>query len=201
MTAPAAVAAVAPSPLRRLPGTSSLLRGRYGVRATLWLDDAQLLQESVRSYTQEVQRFALADLQAVQVRRTPRGLIYNLVLAVPVVAPLVFLVTTWNDPGTAFGDRVFLGCCAGFFAVLLLVNLLRGPTCRTTLTTALGPQILPSLSRLRAARRALDLVAANVAAVQGALRPDEAAAEVDRAQAQAPAAPAPTGAASQGYRP
>ena len=196
-----------PSPgsrLRKLPGVSSNLRGRYGVRAKLWLDDTQLVQESVKSYTQEIHRFALADIQAIQFRRTPRGLIYNAVLAVPCVVLLIALAATWNDRTTAFGDRVAFGSTAAFFAVFLLVNLLRGPTCRATLTTALGSQPLPSLSRVRAAQRALALIAGNVAAVQGALRPDEAAQEVDRArtQQQAPVAPAPAapGATFQGYR-
>ena len=192
-----------PAPtLRKLPGVSSSLRGRYGVRATLWLDGTHLLQESVKSYTQEIHRFALADIQAIQFRRTPRGLIYNAILAVPCVALLILLATTWNDPTMSFGDRVAFGSMVAFLAVFLLVNVLRGPTCRATLTTALGPQPLPSLSRVRAARRALALITGNIAAVQGALRPDEAAQAVDRErtqQASAAAAPATPGAAFQGY--
>ena len=45
-----------PSPLRKLPGMAPSLRRRYGARATLWLDAAQLVQESVQSYTQEIHR-------------------------------------------------------------------------------------------------------------------------------------------------
>ncbi len=178
------------------------LRTRAGVRASLWLDGTQLIQENIHAYTQEVSRFALADIQAIQLRRTPRGLIYNALLALPCVALLILLAATWNDRTMAFGDRVGVGSAAAFFAVFLLINILRGSTCRTTLTTALGPQPLPSLSRVRAARRALALIAGNVAAVQGALRPDEAAQIVDRERTQqASAAPTPSapGAAFQGY--
>ena len=192
------------SRLRKLPGTTPSLRRRYGMRAILWLDDTQLIQESMRAYTQEIHRFALADIQTIQFRRTPRGLIYNLILAVPCVALLILVATTGNDRTMSFGDRVAFGSIAAFFAVFLLVNLLRGPPCRATLTTALGSQPLPSLSRVRAAQRALALIAGNVAAIQGALRPDEAAQEVDRArtQSQASAAPASTapGTTFQSYR-
>ena len=190
----------APSPLRRLPGTSPSLARRYGAQARLWLDGTQLLQESVRSYTQEIQRFDLADIQAVQLRRTPRGLIYNVILAAPLALFLIILATTWNDPTTSFGDRVFSASAAGFFALFLVINTLRGATCRTTLTTALGSQVLPSLSRVGATRKALLRISAAVAAVQGALRPDEAALEVDRARTRTPLAPAPAAVAqSRGY--
>ena len=199
--APAAPAPPAPGPassrLRRLPGTSPSLRvSRVTPRSTLWMDDTQLVQESVKSYTQEIHRFALADIQAIQFRRTPRGLIYNLVLGVPCILLLLLLATIWNDRTTTFGDRVGIGSSIAFFAVFLVVNLLRGPTCRATLTTALGPQILPSLSRVRPTRRAILLIAAGVAAIQGSLRPDEAALEVDRARVQSPPAPAPAQAAT-----
>lgn len=184
MTPPAAVPP--PSSLRRLPGRSPSLRTRAGVRATLWLDGSQLVQESVRAYTQEIHRFGLADIQALQFRNTPRGLVYNAILLALTALPLIGLALSWDDRTSTTGDRYFLGITAGFFAVFLVINLARGQTCRTTLTTALGPQHLSSLSRVRPTRRALALIAGNIAAVQGALQPDEAAQVVDRERTRTP---------------
>lgn len=180
---PASPAAAPPPRLRRLPGRTPTLRlSRATPSARLWIDDTQLVQETVRSYTQEVQRFAFADIQAVQIRRTPRGLVYNIVLAALLALTLFGLVKTLEARGPSFGDRVALGITAGVFATLLLVNSLRGATCRTVLTTALGPQPLPSLSRMSAARRALDAIIAGTGAIQGVLPPDEAMRYLDQAQ-------------------
>ncbi len=168
--------------LRRLPGRSpTLRRSRATVSARLWIDDAQLVQETVRSYTQEIQRFAFGDIQAIQIRRTVRGLVYNLVLAIPLALLLFSLAGALNERAP-FADRFGLSVICGVLALLLLINVGRGPTCHTVLLTALGPQRLFSLSRMRQARRALDTIIAGVDPVQGALRPDEAARLVDQAR-------------------
>ena len=178
--------------LRRLPGRSPTLRlSRATVSARLWTDDAQLVQETVRSYTQEIQRFAFGDIQAIQIRRTVRGLVYNVTLVVCLALSLIGLVAMLADRGESFGDKVAFSVVTGVLALLLLVNIVRGPTCHTVLLTALGPQRLFSLSRMRQARRALDTIIARIDAVQGALRPDEAARQVDQSRAQQGPPPAP----------
>lgn len=189
----------ATTPLRRLSGASPTVRWRNGVRATLWLGDTQLVQELVRAYTLEIQRFALVDIQAVQFRRTPRGLVCNVVLLLLLVPLGLALPTILGDGGAVLRGHIVFWCVFVLCVALLVVNLARGPTCRATITTALGPQELPSLSRVRTARRALDMIAANVAAVQGALRPDEAAQAVDRARTQTPIDPATAPASFQAY--
>lgn len=179
--------------LRRLPGRSPSVRlSRTEASARLWIDDGQLVQETVRSSTQEIQRFAFADIQAVQIRRTVRGLVYNVVLSIMLALPLIGLAGVLAARNPSVGDRVALAVGSGIFALLLVLNIVRGPTCRTVLLTALGPQHLPSLSRMRAARRALDAIITHTEAVQGALPPEEVAQQVDRAQqAQRPVAPPP----------
>ncbi len=188
-------AAVPPQPrLRRLPGRSPSVRtGRTEGSARLWIDERHLVQEIVKNHTQEVRRFALDDIQAVQFRQTARGLVYNIILiALLALILLIAVAIAKGGPGTTVqltGQDLVVGSyIAAPFLVLLLINTLRGPTCRTVLTTALGPQPLPSLSRMRAARRALDEIAAGVEAIQGAWPPDEAARQVDRARTPAPAA-------------
>ncbi len=190
--------AIPPDRLRRLPGRSPMLRPtRYAPTARLWLDGQQLIQESLQRYTQGIQRFALADIQAIQIRRTVRGMVYNIVLAALLV---VALLITWGALRTDVrggleltGEHLIVtAIVAAPFLLLLFINTVRGPTCRAVLTTALGPQPLSSLSRMRPARRALDAIIANAEAIQGTLRPEEAAQQVDRAQqGQRPAGPPP----------
>ena len=196
MPTEAPAAAVSPwQRLRRLPGrTPSLRVSRAQGGARLWVDDRQLVQETVRYHTQEVQWFAFEDIQAMQIRHTTRGLVYNTVLCALLVLPLVGLVTQLVSERPEFGEELTLSIIVGVLVLLLVINLLRGPTCRTVLTTALGPQPLPSLSRMRTAQRALDAIIQGVESVQGALPPDEAVRQVDQAlsAARLPAAPGVT---------
>ncbi len=169
-----------PQRLRRLPGRSPSFRlSRATASARLWMDDGQLVQETVQSYTQQIQRFAFADIQALQIRRTVRGVVYNGVLGTLLALDLLF---AWAADSRAETRLIVGGCIAAPFLILLLVNIARGATCRTVLTTALGPQPLTSLSRMRPARRALEAIIVSTQAVQGALQPEEAALQVDRAQ-------------------
>ena len=176
------------SRLRPLPGrTPSVRLSRVQGSARLWIGDGEIVQETMRSYTQEIQRFGFADIQAVQIRRTARGVVYNIVLAGVLALTLLITVSIWSaDRASAelvTGTHLLvMACISAPFVLLLLINTLRGATCRTVLLTVLGPQHLLSLSRMRQARRALDTIIAGVDAVQGALRPDEAAQQVDQAQ-------------------
>ena len=146
--------------MRRLRGRASLLNltGSYG----LWLAGDFLLQVKRAGYTQEIQRFAYRDIQALEICVSPRRAVYNLVLAVPTfLLGLLGLAQGSGDSRTGFW------IAAGVFLALLLINTARGPTCHCVLQTALGPQVLPSLSRQRAAQRAVELIAERVEAAQG----------------------------------
>lgn len=175
-------AAVSPwQRLRPLPGRTPLVRAsRAEGRSRLWLDERNLVQETVRGNTQDIRRFSFDDIQAIQIRRTVRGMVYNLVLLALLLLPAISLVSAMMEKFSLTPDRVSLLVLCGFLTALLTINLLRGPTCRTVLTTALGPQVLTSLSRLRTARRALDQIAGGVESIQGALTPDEAIRQVDQ---------------------
>ncbi|MBE7219067.1 MAG: hypothetical protein INR64_11400, partial [Caulobacteraceae bacterium] len=100
---------------------------------------------------------------------------------------LLALLALWYvsalDGRASFSDHPVLATTGGVLALLLVVNIALGPTCHTVLLTALGPQRLFSLSRMRPARRALHAIRTGVDAVQGALPPDEAVRLVDQAQA------------------
>ena len=141
--------------LRLLPGRPSLLTPVSFYR--LWLAADFLLQLQRTGYTQRLQRFAYRDIQALEVCRTPRGRIYNVILG---SLTLPCLLLAW------LADTRFL-VAAGCLLALLVVNVARGPPCACVLQTALGPRVLPSLSRERTARRAVALIAERVEAAQG----------------------------------
>ena len=165
-----------PPPYRRLPGRMPTLRtSNYG-RRKLYLGETELLQVEAVFFMENYRRFAYEDIQFLLLRQTPRGLIWSVVLGVLAAG---FGGLVWSTD--AFAGKVTFGVFAGIFVLLLLFNLVRGATCRCHLQTAVGPYPLPSLSRMRPARRALALIAERVTAAQGALTPADAAARVDGA--------------------
>lgn len=162
-------------PYRKLPGRMPSLRvGSYG-RRRLYLGAHELLQVETVFCVEHYRRFAYADIQAVLLRQTPRGLILSIVMA---GLALGFGALAWAASDTLPAMVTFI-IVAGLFVFLLLFNLVRGPTCRCQLQTAIGPQPLLSLNRLRPARKALALLAERVEEAQGALPLGEAAALVD----------------------
>ncbi len=129
--------------------------------SVLWLGGDHLLQVEVAFFTERYKRFSYGDIQALLLRETPRGLVYSSIFGA-LAAVGALLAWSMEDPDTR---RVFVGLGA-FWLVLLVVNLVRGKTCRCRLQTAAGPHPLPSLNRLRAARRAWRLITEKVEAAQ-----------------------------------
>lgn len=159
---------------RRLPGRMPLVRLAVNGASILWLGDDHLLEVNTVYYSESYKFFSYGDIQALLLRETSRGLVYNSVLGAFAAA---FGLAGWSmsDPTARW---VFFGV-EGFWAVLLTINLLRGKTCRCHLQTAAGPQPLRSLNRLRPARKALRLLTEKVEAAQGALAPADAARQMD----------------------
>ena len=179
LNAAASPAAPTPSgkerPYRRLPGRMTTFRvGSYGLRR-LYLGADHLLQVEAVFCVENYRRFAYADIQSILLRQTQRGLILSSVLG---VLAAVFGVLAWasSDSPPLVG---FLAGTGGVLIFLLVVNLVRGTTCRCELQTAIGPQPLPTLNRLRTARKALALLTERIEAAQGALPPGEASVRID----------------------
>ena len=80
-----------------------------------------------------------------------------------------------------------------------VVNLIKGPTCNCYLRTAVQIKELPSLSRLKRARKVLARLRPLITAAQGALTPEEISDRM-RTMANWPA-PAPADAASEADAP
>ena len=163
-----------PPPYRKLPGRMPLVRASNYGRRKLYLGETELLQVEAIFFMESYRRFAYEDIQFFLLRQTPRGLVWSVVMGV-VLAWFILLFVTTGD----LAWKVAWGIFAGILVLLLLFNLVRGATCKCHLQTAVGPYPLPSLSRMRPARRALALIAERIAAVQGVLAPADAAARVD----------------------
>ncbi len=168
--APAASAA----PLVRLPGRASSWNEWIGFSSSLWLGEEWLLLVDSHLLRDEYRRFYFRDIQALQMRRTARGLIYNLGLGA--LAGFSALIAALASSGNR-GGRLFWAVVAVGAFIALVVNLLRGPTCRCVLQTATSRLPLRSLSRVKAAQRAFARLRERIAAAQGGLLPPEEAVE------------------------
>ncbi len=168
-------------------------------RSSLWLGKDHLLCIDSSGYTETYKRFYFRDIQAFTTVATNRRTVWNGVLLVPIVLCLVGLATNLfslprGEPAAIITWAIF----AAIFAVPLLINNILGPACACYLRTAVQIEELPSLSRVRRARKVLDRVRPFIIAVQGGLPPEEIPSRVRSAAGSfADSAPAPGGAALQ----
>ena len=174
----------------RLPGRGVKFEGLRlvaGVRkySTLWLGKDHLLAIYSTGYTEEYKRFYYRDIQALITRKTNRRAVLNVLLSIPLLVCLVFLLIGVSNGalqrGAATGFEAF-GGMAGFFLLLILGNALAGPRCICHIRTAVQTEELPSLKRLRSARKVLARLKAKIEQAQGRLTPEQ----IQSGMAQAP---------------
>jgi len=146
------------------------LRGR-GATLThyvkLYLGPDHLLQVFSTGFTETYKRFYFRDIQAITIRKTIAGKVVNAVLG-GITCMLVAFALSVSGTGA-----IVFGSVAGMFALLLGFNLALGPTCACHLRTAVQHEKLPSLRRLRGARRALGRLQPHILAVQGGISDEE----------------------------
>jgi len=133
--------------------------GKY----TLWQGADHLLHIFSRFGFEDYKRFYLSDIQAVIARKTIVGKVHNIILGGLLS---IFSLPTLILEGSWFIFCVFM--TAMIFG-LLLINMYLGPTCQTTLMTAVQTEKLQSLHRLKAAFRIMDGLGLDIQQVQGAL--------------------------------
>ncbi len=137
-------------------------------RSSLWRGGDHLLCIDSSGYTESYKRFYYRDIQAITIVATKRRVVWNWILAIPTILCLALLFSAlsfrnyWED-----GIVIVYTVSALLFGVPLLINLVRGPTCTCYLRTAVQTEELPSLSRVRRARKALDRLRPLIAAAQG----------------------------------
>jgi hypothetical protein len=155
--------------MQRLPGRSIKYFGWGIQRHQLWLAEGYLLSREISVVQEEVRRYHYRDIQAIVYTPTNH----------------------WKTCNWLAGSLlVFLSCCGIFAAILgstpayilaaitaaaplivLLGNLLLGPSCHTVLYTAAAEAPLYSLGRQRGAEKA---IARLLPFIQAAQRDEEA---------------------------
>lgn len=146
-----------------------LLRGR---RVQLWEGDDHLIMVDWDGAKEYYKRFYYRDIQAIVIRPTIEGRLVTILLG---IIALFF----WSFvPGLGFdGGGIVLAILGSLFLLITVMNLVNGPTCKCHVRTAVHFEELPSLRRLKHARRALEILRPRIAAAQGELPPLAAAAE------------------------
>lgn len=135
---------------------------------SLWMGRDHLLLVEHRGYYESYKRFYFTDIQAIIIRPTSSAKVLTLMFSV--IALLFFL---WGLDIAGFGGRLALWIIAGFFALLGLVNFARGPSCVTSLQTAVQTEQLPSWGRMRAARKGMEQLRPRLREAQGSTPAEE----------------------------
>lgn len=146
----------------RLPGKK---RGLYR-QASLWLGNDHILSVESNSYTEYYKRFYLKDIQAILVRRTSHRRNTNIVLGALACGFLLLLAA--GGGAAAFGTTIASG-----LLIALFVNSVLGATCICQVKMPLAVHEIPSLCRLRKARRAMETILPLIRSLQGDFSPDE----------------------------
>ena len=161
-----------PNPYRRLPGTGS------GVFEHVRLYQAadHLLQVSSSGFTETYRRFYFRDLQAITLRESMHGKVWNGVWGFLAFLPAIIALQVSNPAAI-----VWLGI-TGILLLLLVINMARGPTCVCQVRTAVQTRPLPSLNRVRRANKVIAQLRPLIETAQGTLPPEEFAHRIDEAR-------------------
>ena len=156
-------------PYVKLRGTGS----NVVERISLYLAPDHLLQVSSAGYSESYLRFYFRDIQAITVRKTAYGLIFNIVWG---VLAALFLALAVDSAEAA----IAWGIVGGIFLGLLLMNLFAGPTCVCEIQTAVQKRKLGAVTRLRRARRFIEQIRNQIQPAQPAVSPEEIARRMDQ---------------------
>jgi hypothetical protein len=151
----------------RLPGSGNFALG-FG-RSSLWLADDHVLLLKRRGYVEDYKRFYFKDIHAVVIRKTATFFVVNTIFGVLLLSCLIlhylgFAFWGWDQIG-----HILLGIWTFLFLLMLAINALKGATCSTSLHTAVHAETISSMSRIRPALRAMNILRRKIEEVQGHL--------------------------------
>jgi hypothetical protein len=152
------------SRMSRLPGRSIKNFGWALQRHQLWLTEQYLMSREISMFEEVVRRYYYREIQAILTGPTTRFRTCNWLAG----SLLVFLFVCAVAASLTGSTVAFaLSAAAAVVPLIILVgNLLLGPTCRTTLYTAAAEVELHSLGRRRSAEKAIALLLPFVEAAQ-----------------------------------
>lgn len=135
-----------------------LMRGR---RVRLWLGSDHLLSVDFDGYNEYYKRFRYEDIQSIIVRKTNDAKLANRAAIFALIACIVL-----GAVSTELAWKVFFAILMAGAGLILVVNMIRGPTCSVWLKTAVQNEELVSLKRLRDAEAALGILRQRIQAAQ-----------------------------------
>ena len=156
--------------MSRLPGRSVKAFGWSSQRHQLWLSPEYLLYREVSGYREVVKRYYYGDIQAIISGPTKASRVFTIILVVVLVSMglLIALLAASGSPAPLLAVTAFFMLLP---AICLVVNLMLGPSCRTTLYTATSEAPLYSLGRKRGAEKAIALMLPFIEAAQRGAAP------------------------------
>jgi hypothetical protein len=145
-------------PYHKLPGKRFFLFARR----SLWQGPDHLLWVENNLMQEQYKRFYFKDIQAVILCRNQHRLFWTILWGT--------LLLLFGACGLAFsGSDVAFFILSAVWALLLVINLLAGPSCDVYLQTAVQREQLTSLVRVRTAVKVLDRIKELAEQAQGAL--------------------------------
>ena len=149
----------------------------------LYVGPDHLLLVGSMAWNESYRRFYFRDIQAVIIRPSVWGKIQNAVWALMLFLAAIIAIQV-SDVGA-----VIAWIIASLFALGLIVNTLRGPTCVCYIQTAVQTTKLSPLDRVRRAQKFLAQLKPLIASIQGTTSAVDAAA--NPAAESGPPAPGP----------
>lgn len=129
----------------------------------LYTGPGHVLSVTTTLFSEDYMRFYYRDIQAIIIRKTVGGKIFNLGFAILLIIsciPALSLDGGWSG---------FFFFMTALFLLLLLINLLRGPTCVCHVRTPIQTVRLRALNRVRKANRAMSRLRPLIEGAQGSL--------------------------------
>ena len=143
---------------------------------SLWQGPDHLLWVEAGFFQEQYKRFYFKDIQSVTLRQTNRRVIWTLILG-------AFLLLFGTVSLFAEKPAYVSGGMAILFAILLVVQWLKGSGCTVFLQTAVQTKKLSNLVRMRKAIKIMDRIKAAAEAAQGPLN-EQYVANIHRLEAR-----------------
>jgi hypothetical protein len=144
------------SPYRRLPGRAGLI-----IRGSLWMQPDHVLRLRRSAFSEQYRRYYFADIQAIVLTELPAtGAYYGYAIAAALILGAGALASALH-----FVSAVLLA----LFGSLVFLIASRRRNCACYLKTMVSTEELPSLRRLSAARKTVEILKAEIQRAQGEL--------------------------------
>jgi hypothetical protein len=132
----------------------------------LYVGPDHMLSISSNFFSEKYLRFYFKDIQAIITRKTSKGKILNICFSVILTIFLFFAIILSR------GWSVFFGVLSSICLILLIINILKGPTSVSYIQTSIQTFRLSALRRIKSAQKAITQLKTLIEETQGVLTGD-----------------------------